>query len=595
MCQLFEISNIIFPHARDLDVRVLYYRKDSAYAILNKECVPVHKFSFNTWMNAFASNKYFYYCEIKKLYLKLNILGNYRINIIGTNTNQAFGTENSVIIDKYCNGYSEIYIPNASKYEMIYFDIFESKYDPINFVSASWCTDTSPQRKTKLAIISCTFKRENFIYKNIELFKNYLENNQSLKERLFLFIVDNGKTLTPTKNENIIIIQNINAGGAGGFARGLYEAKHCNLNINRVIFMDDDVEFIAESFYRTLILSDYLKSNYKDSLINGAMLDLYHKDIFFENMGVQDGLWVHPIFNSVSLKDYNSVLYVNKLDTNLFNHSEAKIHGGWYYHSFSIDTAKQKGFPLPFFIRGDDVEWSWRNFSKHHIAINGICLWHSPFLYRVSNISTYYFLPRNMFFVNIVHNSNFKKQFTKLYKRFFTQLLISYDYTAIDLFLRALKDILNKEKSFIIEPELLLQSLKQIESKRSYYECNNSDVQQAFSFKNHIHKWQKKLYYFSNYGLFVPKIFYRKKSYAINEFIKLENCIFYKKIIVVNPLTKLAETRNYNFTKSIKYQKTFKKLLLSISNHYDELEKSYKTSHKYLSSENFWVNYLHLK
>ena len=49
--------------------------------------------------------------------------------------------------------------------------------------------------------------------------------------------------------------------------------------------------------------------------------------------------------------------------------------------------------------------------------MNGICIWHSPFEYRVSKLADYFYLPRNMFMLHTLYSPKFKKNF-KLNSRF---------------------------------------------------------------------------------------------------------------------------------------------------------------------------------
>ena len=101
-------------------------------------------------------------------------------------------------------------------------------------------------------------------------------------------MVDNGHTLEESLGSDCVtVIPNKNAGGAGGLCRGLMEAN--DRGFTHCLFMDDDVEIFPESFFRTRVLTDYFKEEYRTCSVNGPMMNLYDKMELFENLAVYDG------------------------------------------------------------------------------------------------------------------------------------------------------------------------------------------------------------------------------------------------------------------------------------------------------------------
>ena len=195
---------------------------------------------FNTWMNMFAAQKHYYYCDLGNIYLHLDIQGKYRLQVTGSNRNFAFERLDDLLLDTDCENNVCLKIDNAEKYEGLFFTIIEDQNRPITFKSGAWCTDKAPRRQNKLAVVTCTFRREDYINKNIAKFENFLRDNPQLKDKIKLFVSDNGKTLPAALNsENVTIYPNMNAGGAGGFTRGLIEVMKLNAGYTRVLFMDD--------------------------------------------------------------------------------------------------------------------------------------------------------------------------------------------------------------------------------------------------------------------------------------------------------------------------------------------------------------------
>ena len=401
--KLFTLSRIVFPDsdfAQDID---LFYRK--------KEYVM----SFDTWMNLFAAKKWYSYCALGKLYLKVSATGKARIDLYGHMLKKTENLNNkllsSVEVD-FGNEQSEkvICVENAENYDGISFSFISDKDANVQFFDASWCTDIPPVRNHRLAIATCTFKREAYIKKTIRKFSAFMENNNDLAEQLHLYVIDNGKTLShELGNSYVDIVPNMNAGGAGGFCRGLMFAY--DNNYSRCLFMDDDVEIFPESFFRTLVLTEYFKEEYKDAFVNSPMMSIYDKSMCVENLTVQSGLWLRGYYHDMPVVDLQNVLKVIDIDKSLFE--TVYTSSAWWYACFSTSLTKDE-YPLPVFFRGDDAEWSWRFKGQHHVSMNGICIWHAPFGWRVEKVADYYYLPRNMFWINAIYTKDFKKKICRL-------------------------------------------------------------------------------------------------------------------------------------------------------------------------------------
>ncbi len=586
---MYEISRLVLPSSNFIEYSKLFVRKDIKECFMHGQLANVNIYKFNTWMNLLAAKKYYFYCDLGDIYLKLNIDGNYKLQVIGSNRNAAFDRIDNILIDIDCINDCCIKIPNAQNYEGIYYTIIEDIKKPIKLKSGAWCTDKSPQRENKLAIISCTYKREDYIYKNIEIFENYIKENPTLKEKIKFFIVDNGKTLDTTKNNsNVKIIPNMNAGGAGGFTRGLIDIIENNQSFTRVLFMDDDVEIFPESFYRTLIFSNYLKVSFKDSFINGAMLDLYKRSVFFENLAIQKDLWVEAYHGTQELK-YNNILTINDIPAEVFENENRKVDSAWWFHCFDISTVEKNGLPCPFFFRGDDVEWGWRNFGKHHISLNGICVWHSPFMYRVSKVADYYYLPRNMFFLNSLYTKDFKKTHKKLLEKILVRLLKTYDYNSLEIFIHALKDILKGSSVFEENPEKQFVNVNTIAQKTQWVECKN------WTELTHIKAIDMNRKKRKNFIINIIRNCFKlmkKQSFALDWYPPVHRFKHVREVKVYNLLFHKYEIRKFDSKKIKHYSKEGYKLINKISKDYDKLHDDFVNAHNEFTKLEFWKKYL---
>ena len=234
MDKLYELARMVMPTSNFINNTELFVNKEIRTCKINGTMRECNVYKFNTWMNMFAAKKHYYYCELGDIYLRIEADGRYILQVTGSNRNTAFNRIDEQLINLECKGNTEIKIPDASKYEGIFYTIIEDRNDPIKLKNGAWCTDKTPQRDNKLAIVSCTFKREDYINKNIALFEEFINENPKLKDKIKLIISDNGKTLDVARsNDKVKIIPNMNAGGAGGFTRGLIDVLEQNAGFTR--------------------------------------------------------------------------------------------------------------------------------------------------------------------------------------------------------------------------------------------------------------------------------------------------------------------------------------------------------------------------
>ena len=601
----YLLQRIVMPESKDKTCRDLFLRwgviecKGFGTNVASQE-----EMHFNTWMNLFAGKKWFHYAQLGKLFLGVNIKGTFSIEVIGSNRNTAYNRiDEQLFFQEYSSNGEAIYIEinKAEEYDAVYLILRYLKNAPCEVISLGWYTDLEPQRVNRLAIVTCTFKRENYIHRTMQQFEAYLTENVELRERMHLFVIDNGQTLDLEKKSPYInIFYNMNAGGAGGFGRGLIEACRADEDYTRCLFIDDDVDILPESFYRTLILADYLKGEYSYALINGAMLDLYNKVIFHENLAVQDGLWCHPYHGETNLLNYDDILRVNDIPEEEFHKEYPKTNGAWFYCSFAINGRETiNELPLPIFIRGDDVEYGYRNFGNVFIQLNGICIWHAPFYYRVNKITDSYYLCRNMFIVNTLYTPNFKNTFARMYRERFRYAIATYDYVTAQLINKALQDILKGSRLFEESPLDIMGSLNTLAKEES---TPVNDPYELLEIRHKVIGWPKyrRVINKAIKGCFklapVTKCLIKRNGMntAPEWFPPADIFLMKKQVKVYNLLKHTSTVRSFNYKRERELKKEFEYSLGCVQKNFDSLAKDYKDNFKKLTSYEFWKKYLKL-
>lgn len=598
------LQRILMPEAKDRDYSELFMRSEVVECnAFGKSLNVLRERYFNTWMNVFAAKKWFHYAELSNLYLCLDVSGTYCIEVIGSNRNMAYNRIDERLffkeyVDQNCP--VSISIQNPADYDAVYFILRDQKDQPCDIKSMGWYTDSKPKKKNCLAIVTCTYKREDYIRNTINLFKDYMDSNIELQDRMHLFVVDNGQTLEGClENQYTNIYSNINAGGAGGFGRGLIEVCKSDKEYTRCLFMDDDVEIIPESFYRTLVLVDYLKDSYQDALINGTMLDIYNKSIFYENLSVQNGIWCNPYHGEGNLSFYDEILRVNEISDEVYYKDYPKVHGGWFYCSFPVNKSYINKLPMPFFIRGDDVEYGYRNHGKVFIQLNGICIWHAPFYYRVNKITDIYYMFRNMFIVNTLYTKGFKQKFKALYCEKFHYAIETYDYVSVRLLIKAIEDILKGSRIFNENPVEIMHLLQEMAKEPE--DCV-SDPYELYAIRDKRFEWSKLRCVLNRILPVCYKwmpclkcIIKRNKMNTAPEWFPPEDAfLLHKQVKVYNLLKHTSITRKFDFHKERTLTREFRKKIKELEDRYDILEEDYSSNFARLTSYDFWRDYLSL-
>lgn len=412
----------------------------------SEACVKMHKgdkLHFDTYFNGLSVEKWRKYTYAENFRLNITLSGHVRVILIRKEL--VNGTvEMEYLAEHLCcseNAEEFSFDFSSSMTNGIYCFSLIGEKGISKFYGGYYSADV-PEEKTrriKIAVDICTFKREGFVERNLELLnERFLEAPESpLYNGLEVFISDNAGTLDINRlsSDKIHIVRNKNTGGAGGFTRGLMEISGVRekKGITHALLMDDDILIEPEALYRTFVMLSCVKEKYYGAFIGGAMLRLDRQNIQVESGAVWAG------GNIVSVK--RGLDLVNCGDC-LFNEIEENAqYNAWWYCAFPIDVVNDENLPLPIFIRGDDVEYGLRNMQQL-ILLNGICVWHEPFEKKYSSFLFYYIL-RNRLIDNALHGMTLPKEaFIELLKEQVMEQVRLYRYKNANLLMRGVEDFL---------------------------------------------------------------------------------------------------------------------------------------------------------
>lgn len=322
--------------------------------------------------------------------------------------------------------------------------------------------DESQVRDVELALCTTTFKKEDYITRNISLVKNQiLGSGDAIAKHFKMHVVDNGRTLDAAAltsdgidSDGIEIHPNDNAGGAGGFARGMIEAMEQTPKATHVLLMDDDVLVSTESIKRTFNLLSIVNNEYSEAFISGAMMNMDEPNVRWEELGFMgfDGS-CHAMKGFARMDILHDVVMNESFDVPSYMpkcEDQSQQYAAWWYCVIPMTQIEKNGLPLPIFVRYDDVEYSLRCKPKF-ISMNSVCIWHMPFYMRYNAAQECYQTTRNSLINSFTTDMAPLSQFEKKIDTAFRMELARFNYKDAALILQGFEDFL-KGPDWIMQP-----------------------------------------------------------------------------------------------------------------------------------------------
>ena len=439
-----KLQNLLMPQAGLCMQQDMYFRLNKKVHV--SDCQQSLTFRkqgiawFDTYFNGFSIEKWKKYTVVREVAVTLLLKGRFELQLCSKEKIHQTISERVLSVTAFdSEDITSITLPFRSYEEKgMYFIRLEALEDGAQYWGGYYEADIPEEElwPVDIAVNICTFRREPFVKRNLEILRKHILQNRDneMCGHLQVFISDNGKTLDipALADAQVHIVPNKNVGGAGGFTRGLIEIMHCpDCRATHVLFMDDDILIEPEALYRTYTLLRCRKKSYEELFIGGAMLRLDQ-----QNIQVEAG----AAWYAGNLQSRKSGVDLNTVDGCLYNEIEEHVeYNAWWYCCTPMSVVREDNLPLPIFIRGDDLEYGLRN-MKHLLLMNGICVWHEPFENKYSSFLEYYII-RNMLYDNALHCPDFSKwQFLKRLYGSVVRQLFYYRYQNVELIFRGVND-----------------------------------------------------------------------------------------------------------------------------------------------------------
>lgn len=361
----------------------------------------------STYFNSLSVGKWKMYCHINDMHLRIKFRGEMRLTFkfARMDSGSKIVQENLLISEKDCISEIELSCWQRLQGGMLYFELYA--LDTSVLYHFEYVTYTLPVNQVKLGIVITHYNRQERILPALERLKESLLSDPDYGSRSTLVVIDNSQNLPPV--EQITVIKNRNLGGAGGFSRGLIYLKN-QREFTHCLFMDDDASCYTESIKRTIALLSFIAD--PKVAISGAML--MEREPYRQ---YEAGAYMDSKCHSLG-KGYNLTYQHDLLKNELPRRAE---YGAWWFFAFALQGVEHN--PFPYFVRGDDISFSYSNRFKI-LTVNGICSWQPDFGNKNSPLTSY--LDMRYHLMHALHGFSHQPMMLEMLK----SLVLMYAYHA---------------------------------------------------------------------------------------------------------------------------------------------------------------------
>lgn len=384
------LQTLIWPEAGICTERDLYLRLQGAARLAgdSRGCrfAEGSGARFDTWFNLFNAGTWQQQCQLQSLYLQLDGEGCFEATVFLAPPQGGW--------QQHCRRVElapgrparldlSALLAAAGGGGLMFFELQAADGAAV-LTQAGWQTADAPRRTPQLALAVTTFRREAEVARTVERFAAFRAQSW-MKDHVQLIVTDNGRSAELPPRDGVTVIGNANLGGAGGFTRGLLEARargasHC-------LFMDDDASIHMESLERSWMLLAYARD--PATAIAGAMISARRRWEIWEN-GARFFLRCRPLHMGTDLRDFGQTA---AMEWAVAGPPPPQLYGGWWYFAFPLAQAEHLAFP--FFVRGDDVSFSLVN-RFNIVRLNGVVSFQESFTEKQSPQTWYLDLRSHM-------------------------------------------------------------------------------------------------------------------------------------------------------------------------------------------------------
>lgn len=404
--------------------------------------------SFASYFNAFPASYWQEHTDVEVIRLDVEVGGSAHVELFRSNARGKYVRIDAEIVS---DGKARFEIPLKTFGDggWLWFD-FEATGGPAVLRSAAWSAPTAAAHRgpTRLTVAIPSFNMPQACVEQIDRFAQHPEVLESVNR---VVLIDQGtKRIRDADGfseaqarlaDKLVVIEQGNLGGSGGFSRGMLEMLGDDES-DAVLLLDDDAEAEPESILRAARFNDFARSA---TILGGHMLNANDRTVlhsYGETVNFSS-FWWEPVDPSLSSLDFRkkSIRTTPALSRRL-----DVPYNGWWMCLIPREVVERMGLSLPLFIKWDDAEYSLRagEAGISTVTLPGMAAWHVPWDEKDDGLDWQaYFHQRNRWVTALLHSPS-RRGGMLARKSFASDLkhLLSMQYTAALLRGRALEDVL---------------------------------------------------------------------------------------------------------------------------------------------------------
>ena len=498
---MIALQNLTFPEQGICTESGLYFHAEGRASFQDRSReITLEKGAtvfFDSYFNALSVGKWHQCCRLDGLFLAVSGRGDVEVTVFHAIPDRSWERLATEGISLVPGGEALI---DLSHYQLnatvgvIYFEV-RGLGEGVALTAARFLTKGAADPARRLALSITTFQREAQVENTVSRLLRYFETGD-FADHLHLFVVDNGQSAKIPEDPRITYVANANLGGAGGFTRGLLEAAAAGYS--HVLFMDDDASIPMEALHRTYAFLTLARD--PKAAIAGAMINNTDKWRMWENGAIFDRK-CKPLFTGTDLRTREGVI---GMEFDSARSRSAKMYGGWWFFAFPV--AQVKRHPFPFFVRGDDVNFSLVN-EFQITTLNGVVSFADDFIDKESPLTWYLDLRSHM-----VHHLTLDKmevggrQVAGIGVKFVLRNLVKFQYETIEAVLLAWEHVLQGPDFFVqnadaAAPRAAIKALTRVEA---WQPVADLDLVEKAGFLDRNLRARRRFYLPSMNGHFMP-------------------------------------------------------------------------------------------
>jgi galactofuranosylgalactofuranosylrhamnosyl-N-acetylglucosaminyl-diphospho-decaprenol beta-1,5/1,6-galactofuranosyltransferase len=416
--------------------------------------------SFATYFNAFPASYWKRWTRVEEVALRLTVRGSGRVDLYRSKSNgdvvHLEGKQFDAVADPIQLEFRESLAPFEDG-GWVWFDVATER-GSLTVTDAAWIVD-EPLPVRPLAVAITTFNRPADC---VTALAALAEEQAVLDVVAKVFVVDQGSVkvrdhqrfadVAAQLADRLVVIDQENLGGSGGFTRGMLEALRTT-GIEHVMLMDDDVRLEPDSVLRAHAFASATSS---PVIVGAQMLNLQVRSQLHamgEIVDLRTSFW-RPAPGSVYEHDFAKLTLRNQRLLHARIHS---TYNGWWMCLFPREILERTGLPLPLFIKWDDAEYALRaaECGFPTVTLPGCAIWHMPWTDKDDATDwTAYFHLRNRLITLALHSTyDVRRAIVQDGFRTTFKHLMAMEYSTVALHHKSIED-------FLAGPERLFASLR---------------------------------------------------------------------------------------------------------------------------------------